>query len=236
MSHASIPWSLSTRQPQRPQPVPPRASATAAAAPRPPPRSDSLPAAGSAHQESGPLLPSRKQEELPAQQPSCDSPPAHGSRSRWGSEPWDLSGRETPPQHCGALGGNRLVTDEGGLTQQDASSPLLQWDWRSPARPVSSNGAFLGVGFCGTKHFQLFQAEAEHTKKLGSRESSSAARAQGPGGRCINLSHQYFWRYNVHGTTSAWSAPFTEVWGRPDAHTAGIKPLSMRRSGPCSHS
>lgn len=69
------------------------------------------------------------------------------------------------------------------------------------------------MGLCGTKHFQLFREQAEHTKQLGSGESSAAARAPGPEGRSINLFHQYFWHYSVHGITSAWSVPIHRSLG-----------------------
>lgn len=136
--------------------------------------------AGSGHRESGPLLPSRKQDKLHAQRSQLQQPPP-GTRltvptgicalgpagkrnaaaalrcSRWGQ----AGGRR------GGGGGRLLPCSPGGTG-------------KARRAPSAATGAFLGVGFCRTKHFQLFQAVAEHTKQLGSSKSSAAARAQAP--------------------------------------------------------
>lgn len=84
----------------------------------------------------------------PGTSPAAAKPKAGGAaspaaqlHSQRGSEPRDLSGRGIRAQHCGALGGDRLVTDAGGVSQQqDASSPLPEpsRQWVCVAQNISS--------------------------------------------------------------------------------------------------
>lgn len=186
--------------------------------------------AGSHRQGSGPLPPRRKRDELRAQQPSCDGTPP-GTRL-------------TVPTGICALGpaGKRNVAAalrcsrrgqagdrRGGLCHGTAGRllPARTVGPTGEARraPSAASGAFLGVGLCRAKHFQLFQAVAEHTKQLGSSKSSAAARAQAPEAGPLTFCT------NISGTTAR-AGP--RLPGVPPSQTSrGEQMFTLQESSPC---
>lgn len=74
-------------------------------------------------------------------------PPRPRSRSRRGSEPCEPSGRETPPRHCGAPGGDGLVTGEGGLAPAGRLIPAPALGLAEPSAPSQRQPSLPGSGF-----------------------------------------------------------------------------------------
>lgn len=151
MSQASVPWSLSTRQPQRsPASICHSCSWPSPASSKPQPGSSRLwwlwwlwpPRIGPAAAK-----PKSGGEGSPAAQ--LRQLPRTRSRSQSGSEPWDLW-EETPPQHCGALGGDRLVTDGGGAPR---AGRLLPAPAVGLAEPCQQQRSVPGSGFVWHKTF-----------------------------------------------------------------------------------
>lgn len=223
-------WHSRTRPPWRLQPVPLRASSCAAAAPRtPPPERQPGGTPGLATEDRARRCQGESATSCEPSTPAATEPPrAQGLRSRRGSAPWDPLGRETSPlPRCGALGGDRPGIDGGALPRRSGTPPPCSRGGAGEARraPSAASGAFLGAGFCRAKHFQLFQAAAEHTKQLGSSKSSAAARAQAPEAGPLTFST------NVSGTTTRAGPRLPGV--PPSQASRGEQMFTLQESSPC---
>lgn len=199
------------------QPHSPATSTCAAAAPRtPPPQHQPGTTPGLSTKNQAHCCQTKSRTSC---KPSCDRSPRHMAHGLSG----DLhpGTRWEGKRLSGAVGGARLVMDHGTVGRFLLTRTVGLA--KHSIVPSAATGALLGGGFCCTNHFQLFPAVAEHTKQLGFRKSSAASRAQ-----VYSFFHQHFWHYNMHRTSSAWSALFTVVQVRVGVHPAGIEPLSLR--------